>query len=210
MTGSVFPSRIESDRLVFEQLSHETTDVFEFYECASEDAWQNHVAETMPWFRFQRVDEVASFIDHAEQEWTDRNSARYVLRSKADGDAIVGTTAFTPEWERRRGGSDIVLSKDYWGRGYGVERGTVFVELTFETYDLDAYCTTCAAGNSQSRRMIENIVDSYGGQYEGCLRQFGSPHPDGAVTDQHRFSIVREEYEQATETADVLTFEADW
>lgn len=209
MTEPLFPSRIDSDRLRFERLSHETTDVFELYEFTSDDAWQDHIEETMPWFRFQRVDEVAGFIDHAEQEWRDRNSARYLLRSKETDDAIVGTTAFIPEWEKRRGGSDIVLSRDYWGRD-GVERGAVFVELTFETYDLYAYCSSCAPGNARSRRMIEKVVDSYGGQDEGCLRQFGSPHPDGAVTDQHRFSIVREEYERATETADVLDFDVAW
>lgn len=209
MKNQIFPTRIETDRLVLEQLSHDTTDLFELYEFVSTEHWRGEATEPMPWFRFRTLEEVAGFIDHTEEQWRNRDSARYLLRTK-DADqgpespssgTLVGTTAYMPEWDKRYGGSDIVLSKQYWDRGYGTERGAVFVELTFGHYDLDAYCTSCAAGNASSRGMIENLVDRYGGQYEGLMRQFGSPRPNGEVTDQHRYSISRGEYEEAiTET----------
>lgn len=210
MTTDLFPERIETQRLLFERLGHETIDPFELYEFVSSDDWQSDALDHMPWFRFQRLDEVAGFIDHAEAEWADRSSARYLLRTNDDDTELVGTTAFDPEWEHRRAGSDVVLAPRFWGREYGFERASVFVELTFEVYDLDAYCTTCAVDNEPSRRMIEKIVDAYGGQYEGRLRQFGAPHPGGEVTDQHRYSIVRSEYEQATQDEDTLDFEIEW
>ena len=79
----------------------------------------------------------------------------------------------------------------------------------FERYDLDAYYTTCAADNRPSRRMIEKYVSKYGGQHEGLLRQHSS-RPDGTVTDQHRFTILREEYEAATDGEETMAFDLEW
>lgn len=220
MRNNIFPTRIETDRLVFERLSQETIDLFELYELVSSEHWRGDATEPMPWFRFRTIEEVAGFIEHAENQWRDRESARYLLREAGSeaGDPpnthtsqpLLGTTAFIPEWEKRYAGSDIVLSKPYWGRGYGTERGGVFIELTFEQYDLDAYCTSCATDNAPSRGMIEKLVDRYGGQYEGRLRNFGSPRPNGEVTDQHRYSISRSEYEEATSETESPIVDIEW
>ncbi|APW96826.1 N-acetyltransferase [Halobiforma lacisalsi AJ5] len=209
MTHDLFPERIETNRLKFERLSHENVDSFEFYEFVTHDAWQGDATEHMPWFRFRRLDQVITFIDRAEEKWADHGSARYLLRSKEEDNEIVGTTAYGPDWEERRASSDIVLSKRYWGREYGLERASAFIELTFEKYDLDAYYTTCAANNEPSRRMIEKYIEKYGGCHEGLLRQHSS-RPDGKVTDQHRFTILRSEYEEAIQGKDTLDFEIDW
>lgn len=208
MTG-LFPDRIETDRLVLERLCHETTDVFELYEFLTRDDWEAAASDHMPWFRFERLDEVAAFVDSAEEQWADRDTARYLLRAKEEGGDLVGTTAYGPEWETRRAGSGVVLAKEYWGREYGLERASAFVELTFERYDLDAYYTTCAADNEPSRRMIEKYVDRYGGRHEGLLRQH-SARPSGDVTDQHRFTILQSEYEAATEGTETMQFDVEW
>lgn len=210
MTHDLFPRRIETNRLVFERVSHENVDLFDLYDFVTREDWQGDATEHMPWFRFRRLDQVSDFVDKAEQQWADRETARYLLRSKEEDGSIVGTTAYGPEWEKRRAGSGIVLSKQYWGREYGLERASAFIELTFEKYDLDAFYTTCAADNEPSRRMIEKYVEKYGGRHEGVLRQHGSPRPNGEVTDQHRFTILRSEYEDATEGKETLTFETDW
>jgi RimJ/RimL family protein N-acetyltransferase len=179
------------------------------YEFVTRDDWQGAATEHMPWFRFQRLDQVADFIEKADQQWADRDTARYLLRAKDEAGELIGTTAYGPDWEARRAGSDIVLAQQYWGREYGGERASVFIELTFERYNLDAYYTTCATGNNPSRRMIEKTVEKYGGRHEGLLRQ-RSPRPDGEVTDQHRFTIVRSEYEDATNGMETLDFDIDW
>ncbi|MFB6197563.1 MAG: GNAT family N-acetyltransferase [Halobacteriaceae archaeon] len=209
MSRAIFPSRIETDRLTFERLSHDNVDPFEVYEFVTRDDWQGDATEHMPWFRFQRLDQVVSFIDDAEEKWANHDGARYLLRSTEEDDQIIGTTAYGPEWKERRAGSGIVLAKPYWGHEYGVERASAFIELTFETYDLDAYYTTCAASNTPSRRMIEKYVEKYGGQHEGLLRQH-SARPNGDVTDQHRFTILRDEYETATRDRNTLEFEMKW
>ena len=209
MTRPLFPTRIETDRLLFERVDHETVDPFEFYEFVRRDDWRGAATEHMPWFRLRTLDQVATFVDHAEQQWRDRETARYLLRSTEEDGTLVGTTAFGPEWETRRAGSGIVLAGEYWGRGYGGERASVFVELAFERYDLDAFCTTCATGNEPSRRMIGKYVERYGGRREGVLRRH-SARPSGEVTDQYRFSIVREEYEEATRDRETLGFDVEW
>lgn len=209
MSRNLFPTRIETDRLVFERVSHESIDPFRLYEFVMRDDWQGAATEHMPWFRFQRLDQVTNFIEKAEEKWEDGDVARYLLYSKADGDELVGTTGYGPEWEERRAGSGIVLAEEYWGREYGLERASVFIELTFERYDLDAYYTTCAGSNEPSRRMIEKYVEKYGGQHEGLLRQYSS-RPNGDVTDQHRFTILQSEYEDATADMNTLAFDIDW
>lgn len=205
---ALFPDRIETDRLVLERFDHDHVDPFEFYAFVSRDEWRADATEHMPWYRFRRLDEVIDFIDMSEQQWTDGETARYLLRAQAN-DAIIGTTTYGPEWDRRRAGSDIVLSREYWGNEYGLERASVFIEMTFETYDLDAYYTTCAAENDPSRRMIEKYTTKYGGRHEGLLRQH-SPRPGGEVTDQHRFTILRSEYEDATTDLETIRFDVEW
>lgn len=209
MSHGLFPRRIETDRLAFERVCHDAVDPFELHDFFTRDDWQGAATEHMPWFRFERLDQVVEFVDAAESQWAEADTARYLLRSTEEGGDLVGVTAYGPEWEERRAGSGVVLAGEYWGRGYGTERASAFVELTFETYDLDAWYSTCAAGNDPSRRMIESYVERYGGRHEGLLRQH-STRPDGAVTDQHRFTILREEYEAATDDRDTLAFDCEW
>jgi hypothetical protein len=64
-------------------------------------------------------------------------------------------------------------------------------------------------GNPNLYVTIETYVERYGGQHEGLLRQH-SPRPSGDVTDQHRFTILREEYEEATEGMETLAFDTEW
>ena len=208
MPPTLFPTRIESDRLWFERISPDTVDLFEFYEFVTSDAWQEDATEHMPWFRCDRLDEVHEFVSTANEAWEAADTARYLLRTVDDRE-LIGITGYGPEWEARRAGSGVVLASDQWGIEYGLERASVFVELTFELYDLDAYYATCAAANERSRRMIEKYVDTYGGRYEGLLRQH-SPRPNGDVTDQHRFSILRSEFEEATRDRKTLDFELQW
>lgn len=204
----LFPERIETNRLSFERLDHDNVDPFEFYEFVARDDWQGDATEHMPWFRFQRLDEVTDFVDLSEQQWANGETARYLLRSH-ETDDIIGTTAYGPEWDTRRAGSDIVLSREHWGNEYGLERASVFIEMTFEIYDLDAYYGTCAAENEPSRRMIGKYTEKYGGRHEGLLRQH-SARPSGDVTDQHRFSILRNEYEDATTDLETMQFDTEW
>lgn len=197
MTG-LFPPEFETDRLTFERVSPDRTDTFEVHELTTTDRWEQ-VTEWMPWYDFDRLDRVRKFLAHQEEQWNEGEKASYTIRPKPGephADDLVGFTALGSEWDTRRAGSGIVLDPDVWGNGYGHERALEMVRLTFERLRLDAYYTTCAAGNERSRRMIERYVDHFGGRHEGLLRQHSS-RPNGDVTDQHRFTITRAEYEAA-------------
>ena len=209
MPRDLFPRRIETDRLVFERVGHDTVDPFDLYAFAQRDDWQGPATEHMPWFRFQRLDHVLGYLDKVEEDRGDREGVAYLLRATDEGGDLVGITSYSPEWRERRAGTGIVLAREYWGREYALERASAFIELTFERYDLDAFYTTCAADNEPSRRMIEKYVERYGGRHEGLLRQH-SARPDGSVTDQHRFSILRDEYEGATAAVETLDFDVEW
>jgi RimJ/RimL family protein N-acetyltransferase len=158
MSRGQFPVRIETERLGFERLHSAAVDVDRLQSFFSRDAWQERATEHMPWFRFEGRDDIVGFVEHAERQWEAGESARYLLRSLTD-DALLGTAAFTPDWEKRLAGSDVVLAPEHWGRGLGGERASAFVELSFVHYDVGAYATTCAVDNERSRRMIETVVD---------------------------------------------------
>ncbi|WP_224270619.1 GNAT family N-acetyltransferase [Haloprofundus salinisoli] len=200
MPTPLFPERFETDRLAFERVSHDDTDLFALYDLAQSETWQSQVTEHMPWFRFEQLDQVAQFVDDAERQRKERTFARYAVYPKegeADAGDLAGLTTFRPQWKLQSGSSSVILAEPFWGRGYGTERAEKMVELTFERFDLDCYYTTAAAGNDRSRRMISRYIESFGGTYEGLLRNFKS-RPTGEVTDQHRYTITREEYEAAT------------
>lgn len=198
--AEVFPTRFETERLTFERASPDHTDPFEVYDLATTDRW-DRVTEWMPWYEFDRLDRAREYLELQAEQWEQGEKASYTIRPQTDepraGD-LVGFTALGPEWDERRAGSGIVLDPDVWGNGYAHERALEMVRLTFERLDLDAYYTTCAAGNDRSRRMIERYVDRFGGRHEGLLRQH-STRPNGEVTDQHRFTITRSEYEAAVD-----------
>ena len=196
----LFPTRIETDRLRFRPLDE--TDTRRLWSVFDTQGWRERATTQMPWFRLATIEELRSFQAGAADQWADGDTARYTLF--ADGEPI-GVTGFGPEWDAGRAGSGVVLHPDAWGAGYGTERARVFVELTFDRYGLDTYYATCAATNDRSRRMIEGYVTDYGGRHEGVIRNH-SGRPDGSVTDQHRFSITRREYETAVCEAET-TFE---
>ncbi|WP_232702017.1 GNAT family N-acetyltransferase [Halobacterium wangiae] len=191
----VFTDRVETDRLVLTPV-HDA-DPIELHERTRTESWQTDVTEHMPWYRFETVNDVAAFQDVARERWQERAKAWYVVRPVGDESGsgeFAGFASFDPEWDERRAGSGVVLARRFWGRGYGSERAREFVRQTFERYDLDAYYTSCHPENEASRRMIESVVERFGGQFDGCLRH-ETRRPDGTVTPLYRYSILRAEYE---------------
>lgn len=196
--AELFPNRFDTERLTFERVSPEHTDAFEVHDLTTTDRW-NRVTAWMPWYDFDRLDRVRTYLALQAERWDEGEKASYTIRPKAGepraGD-LVGFTTLEPEWDTRRAGSDVVLDPDVWGNGYAYERAVEMVRLTFDRLRIDAFYTTCAAGNDRSRRMIERYVNHFGGRHEGLLRQHSS-RPDGEVTAQHRFTITCAEYEAA-------------
>ncbi|WP_158055764.1 GNAT family N-acetyltransferase [Halorussus halophilus] len=201
MPDRSYPERIETDRLVLERLSTEHTDLDELADRTLTDSWQTEVTEHMPWFRFEDEEHVSKYIDHCEQQWTDREKANYTIRLKAsepEAGELVGLTGYNTDWEAQVASTGIVLAKPFWGRGYAGERIAALLELAFERHEFSAYETEIAAVNERSRRMAEKYVVRFGGKHEGLLRHY-SQRQGGEALDYHRYTILREEYEAATQ-----------
>ena len=197
----MFPESLETERLTFEPLHRENVDVFALHEVFGSGPNAEEVFEYVDFGPHQTIKETSDFIARAEQQWEDREGAKYVVRPKADEDGgrtIAGFTGLYPDWDRQVATLGIVLGKRFWGRGYSGERAELFVEVAFDRLDLAAVAVKYIDGNEASKRAIERYVDRFGGRYEGCLRNFLAVEDE--VFDCHRYSISRAEYEEATGT----------
>lgn len=70
------------------------------------------------------------------------------------------------------------------------------IELAFEGLDLDLVAVPVQEENDRSRRAVEQYVESYGGQYDGLIRN-STTRPDGSIIDHRRYTITREQYRTA-------------
>jgi ribosomal-protein-alanine N-acetyltransferase len=138
---SLYPEQIETDRLVLEQLCHDTVDVFEFYRRLSDhEANIEEVTEYTAGIDPHRTPkETNDYIDRAENSWNDNEKAWYIIRPREGENGageIAGVALLETEWERRVGTLGIVLRKPFWGRGYSAERATALLDVAFERLDL--------------------------------------------------------------------------
>lgn len=204
----MFPEVLESERLRFGRLSRERVDVLELYDLFGRNPDAEELLEYVDFGPHRTVKETYDFVRRAEQEWEDGEGAKYVVRVVGSGDrdesedrdgsgdpdgTMAGFTGIYPDWERRFATLGIVLDKAHWGRGYSAERAELFVELAFERLDLELVAVKYIDGNAKSKRAVEKYVETFGGQYDGRLRNWIAV--DGDVVDCHRYSIRRDQYE---------------
>lgn len=197
----MFPERIETDRLVFERISHDFVDVHALYELYSDDRDDaDELFEYWDSSPHRTVKETYDYVDDAERSWEELAGAKYVIRPNEGEDGageIAGTTGLYPHWEKRFANLGILLDKRFWGRGYAGERADAMLSLAFDRLDLELVAAAHIDGNEKSRRAIDKYVERYGGQYEGLLRNW-VPRSD-TVADVHRYTISREEYLETTD-----------
>lgn len=195
---TMFPERIETERLRLERISHDIVDVFslnEFYSNGDETAemWEY-------WNPHDTVKETHDYLDEAEQLWNDGEAAKYVIRPQQGEDGagtIAGTTGLYPNWEKRSANLGIILDERFWGHGYSGERVDPILSVAFDRLNLELVIAAHVDGNEKSRRAITKYVERYDGQYEGLLRNY---HPQAnTVADLHRYTISREEYFEASD-----------
>jgi len=191
----MFPEQIESNRLIFERISHRFIDVFDLYELYSEGDDTEEIFEYWDTSPHETVKETYDYIDEAERLWDEGAGAKYVIRPKAEEDGaglIAGTTRLNLNWQKRSANLGILLEKRYWGRGYSGERADALLSVAFDRLDLELVVAVHIDGNEKSRRAITKYIERYGGQYEGQLRNWLSL--SDSVVDVHRYSISHEEY----------------
>lgn len=197
----LFPETLETERLRFERLCHDTVDVFDCYRRRSRhEPGIEDVTEYLPWHPHETVKETADYIDDLEDAWREGTRAEYLLYPK-EGEKgageVAGSAGLIVEWETRTAKPAIWLRRRFWGRGYSAERAGVLIELAFERLDLELVAIPFEDGNDRSRRAVEKYVDAHGGSYDGLVRN-STVRPDGRIIDHHRYTITREQYQQAS------------
>ena len=196
---SMFPERIETERLHLERISHDSVDVFDLHHLYSDGEGTEEMFEYWDSSPHETVKETYDYVDEAERLWDDLEGAKYVLRPKDGEDGagdIAGTTGLYPDWEKRSASLGIILDNRFWGRGYAGERADAILDVAFDRLNLELVVAGHVDGNEKSRRAITKYVDRYGGTYEGHLRNWHRL-PD-TVGDVHRYTISREEYVEAS------------
>ena len=218
--STMFPERVETERLVLEPLTPEYVDVLAFYGHASHrNPHIEEITEYLSWDPHATPKETLEFLESRAEAWDAGEDASYVVRPKegeagtkeSDDDAsdrkdgaddregpaeIAGAAGLHPDWDRRTATLGTWLRKPFWGRGYSGERAAALMEVAFDRLDLEVVAVTRHADNDKSRRAIEKYAERFGGQHEGLLRN-GGVSPDGPV-DVERYSVTREQWSEAT------------
>jgi len=197
---SLFPDRLETERLELEALTTERLDPMTLYEyCGSHVEGIEDVTRYLTWEPHDSPKVSRDFIELTTEDREAGERSAYVVRPKQGEDRageFAGLAGIGVDWERRMGTLGMWLRKPFWGRGYSGERASAFMQVAFERLDLDVVAVECDADNEKSRRAIEKYVEVHGGQQEGTLRNW-TDHGDGPATT-HRYSVTREEYRRAT------------
>lgn len=185
---SVFPSRIESERLTFIPLHKSDISVRQMYQKYKDVSKESTKGVTFE--PHTQMIEAKNFIDQSKNSFEEGESGSYIIRESDTGEWI-GTTGLSPRWDRSVMESGIYLFEEYWGNGYGTERGNTFLEITFKEYDMDVWISRCAVDNEDSRNSIEKYVVGNGGEKCGYLpRMDMNTH----VSDAYIYAITQEEY----------------
>jgi ribosomal-protein-alanine N-acetyltransferase len=186
----MFPKHIETERLTFSHFCHDTVDTDVLYELfgASDDV--RAVFEYVPQNPFQTLKDAYDMIERAESSWDAGEMALYAVYPSDE--ELAGYAALSFEWERRTGTLGIILATPYWGCEYAGECAAALTELAFEHLNLELVAIGYETGNEKSERMVEKYIETYGGQYDGCLRNWTPV--DDTVLDHHRYTVTREQY----------------
>jgi ribosomal-protein-alanine N-acetyltransferase len=198
---SLFPTRIETDRLLLERLCHDNVDLQEYYRICSSDEAIDEITEYVTWSPHETLKETKEYIDTVEAEWNDGDGASYLIQTiePSETGEIVGAAGLSIDWDRRAGTLGTWLRKAYWGRGYSGERAAALIDLAFEQLDLEIIEVSHHPANDKSQRAIEKYIEAHGGQRDGVLRN-GLVYQDGTIVDIVHYSITRDEYQEAVDT----------
>ena len=205
----MFPEAMETERLLLKRFSRENFDALDLYPHYSPRHSETIELETehLTSEPHATPKETWDLLVDAEEKWDEAEHAIYAVVPKEGEDGageFAGTASLNPEWERRSALTGLWLREPFWGRGYSGERAMALMALAFDRLDLELLSPGYLDGNEQSKRAIEKYVDRFGGQYDGVLRNW-VPFDD-EVRDLHRYTILREQWEEYHPGDDAVTF----
>ncbi len=202
MPATLFPVDVESERLRYEPLheSVEVLDLYEYHRSGEMDSVMRSLGETPHATPKETMDE----LGESRNAWEAGERATYAIKSRSD-EAFVGVAELWLEWEKRKASLGIWIREPFWGRGYSAERAAVMLYVAFQRLDLELVSVGHERENERSKRSIEKYVDSYGGQYDGVLRNWLPPGDFGGPRDLHTYSISQTQWREAVTKEELAT-----
>lgn len=189
----VFPTRIETERITFIPVHHADIDVQEMFQRYSNIPEENTAGVTFE--PYENMIEAKEFLESSEREFKEGESGSYIMRLTETGEWI-GTAGLDIRWDRKIAESGIYLFEEYWGNGYGTERGEAMLEVAFNEYNIEAWVSRCAVDNEASQNSIEKYVVGNGGAKYGRTpnKQMGDQ-----LKDLYMYVLKRDEYMNSQE-----------
>jgi RimJ/RimL family protein N-acetyltransferase len=185
----VFPSYIESERIEFIPIHRTDLSVRTLYQRYSSIPEENTAGVTFD--PYETMKEAKDFLEESQSEFEDGENAAYLMKL-SETDEWIGVTNLVIKWDRKIAESGIYIFEEYWGNGYGTERGETMVEVAFEEYNIDFWVSQCAVDNKASQNSIEKYVVGNGGSKYG--RVPNKPMGD-TLKDLYKYVLKRTEYE---------------
>jgi RimJ/RimL family protein N-acetyltransferase len=188
----VFPPHMTSERLEYRAVTYEEFSVRELYELYSE--LSERETKYVTFTPYESHIEAKEFIDSSIESFNEGDSAGYFVFTRDSGE-FIGTTGFSPEWDRSVAESGIFFFQEYWGNEYSSERGELMIELAFDIYDFDWWVSKCVAENHASASAIEKYVVENGGERIGVLPNIVSGITKDTYEDGLYFKLSQEDWQ---------------
>lgn len=117
---------------------------------------------------FETVEQTTEMIAFLVKRMAEGSASRYSILLK-DSQVVIGTCGLNYlDYENSRTEVAYDLGSAYWGKGYGFELMTAFVEWVFQSQDFHRVEAKIDPDNLPSIKLIERL----GFQKEGLLRDY--------------------------------------
>lgn len=195
----MYDDNISTARMDLERCTAENVDLqtlFSVFDAEREGAESEF--QYLPWGPHETLYDTHEWVAEQDRRWTDGEGATYLMRANdtmdVDPGTLVGITSFETMWERRTGEQIIYLRRPFYGQGLFAESAYEFLEIAFQDVGMEVMIADAVEGNERARELFQRGVESFGGQYDGVLRN-RLPTADG-VKDVHRYTVTREQYRE--------------
>lgn len=188
----LFPSVIETDRLVMEPLleSISGSNLLEFYQ---ENEGTDRYFDTdlgLP----MDYKEFSEFVDTANTLEEEGSDMFYGIFESESGEFIGQATFEDVDWELGRCAIGIWIRQDFWGEGISQERAEALMYVAFDDLGMDLVEITVVPENENSLRAVEKYISEFGGSFDGRQRHATvTPMQDG-VYDVVHYSVTADEF----------------
>jgi [ribosomal protein S5]-alanine N-acetyltransferase len=131
------------------------------------------------------IEDAKRFIDNALKE--DPKSILFAIDLEGEAIGSIGGT-FKEDVYRKNVEIGYFIGEKHWGKGYIKQAINLIVQYIFENFDIERTYAEPYAGNTASRRALENC----GFTCEATLRNY--VFKNEALSDSCIYSILRHEY----------------